>query len=120
MNLPSMKLPKKSSLTLVEWLDQLNPKRCRLVARTGKRAWTSAEIAGRSGLSVRKVERLSVRDTWMDVPIETVQAFWIGCGITMANRNRHLHYLIRTFAESRRPLYHVQGINRKLRKRLLS
>jgi hypothetical protein len=115
-----MKLPKRSELNLIEWINRLNPKRCRLVARDGKRPRSSLEIALKSGLSLRKVERLSVRETWAGVPIETIMAFREGCGITMANENRHIQYLVRTFAESRRPLYHVKGINRKLRKRLLS
>jgi hypothetical protein len=115
-----MRLPAKSRLGLLELIDRLNPKRCRLIARVGKRAMSSREIADRSGLTVRHIERLSVRETWRGVDIEVIEAFRTGCGITIANENRMIRYLIRTFAVSRRPLYHIKDIKPKLRRKLLS
>jgi hypothetical protein len=105
-------------------LDRLPPNVCRLLARVPhkpKAPLSTHDVAVRSGLSVQTVRRIARLRTWRDVTVGQMEAFKIGCGISLATgapctgEALQLAYLKRTFQSSSTPLFHVQKL-RKIRK----
>jgi hypothetical protein len=115
---------KRTEMTILQWLDRMPPKTCRLLARHPRKwkALTNREIAERSGLTIARVIKLSKLETWKGIPIEEIDSFREACGITTGNERRQREYFLATFNGSiRRPLVHIAmgGLGKKLKRRML-
>lgn len=109
-------MPRPLKPTLLEMVDLLPPKVCRLIARRldhTRTPYTLTELAQRSGLSVKRIRWILRRDSFAAVPIGEVDAFRSACGITPRNQWKHECYLRRTYSEPKRPLGHL-GAGREL------
>lgn len=85
-------------MNLLEYVDQIPPCICRLVARKnhGRNALTHRDLAKLCGISKSYVADLSMRSTWRGVPIEIIQVFGEACGVDFARPNR-VRYYLRTY-----------------------
>ena len=113
---------RRTHMTVLEWLDRMPPRVCRLVARDGRamRGLTNRQVAERSGLTVLRVMHLSVLHTWKDVPIGEIDAFRRGCGITPANERRVRAYVVAQ-AKNLRLFPHLRdGLGRRLKGKLMA
>ena len=81
-------------------LTRFSPRVVRLLARTGNgrasRLLTTHEIAGRSGLSVRVVQRIARSHTWDAIRISEALAYMRGCSFNPDSTRRHAAYLRRS------------------------
>lgn len=73
--------------------DRVSPIAFRLIAAHHGVAIGPDEIAKRSGLSRSTVQRISARNTWAGVDIDTVDAFIMGCGYSSDNYKEPLRRL---------------------------
>lgn len=93
--------------SIQERLDETPPFLCYYLARDSKRPLshpTPEKIAERGGLSVRTVTRLASRLTWGNLPLDTIDAFCKGCGVSFVHlsadkRGFRRYFLIRPFAD---------------------
>lgn len=113
-------LIKTQGKSLLEYLDQLPPYLCRMLARRmgkGKKRvpMTTAEIVEASGLDKKTVLDISGRETWAEVFVSTADAFRKGCGITPSNQGRQLMYLART-RQTANPFAHLDKLHYKQRR----
>lgn len=102
--------------TLLEALDEIPPKLCRLIARHPGRVqkpMTLDELVARSGLSKRKLRRIMRLDSFATVKVAEVDAYRAACGITPQNLFTHRQYIRKTFKRAH-PLGHLgRGRGRK-------
>lgn len=80
---------------------------------------SNEELASATGMSVRRIERLSVRDTWAGVPAKPMSLFREACGVTMATEASQMKYLKKTLLKSKRPLHHTRKLPRKMLRALI-
>lgn len=98
----------------IDYLDQLSPRVCRLIAReTGKRRkeLNDAEIARRSGLPKTTVYSLSKLKSWENVKVGVMLRFRSACGVLPGTERRHNEYLQRTLdlTKVKRGLAHLRS-----------
>jgi hypothetical protein len=95
-------------------MDRLPPNVCRLLARSPsklKQAFSTEDIARRSGFSKQKVRAISRLRTWRDVSVGDQERFKIACGISVGPGEAiQIGYLKRTFDKSKTstPLFHIR------------
>lgn len=84
---------KRSNQTLLTLVDQLSPAMCRIYAHVGRRLMSHMEISNRSGLSLSRVSELSRKMSWAGIPIDTIVAFSVACGVNHLNARRVRQHL---------------------------
>ena len=85
-----------------ERLDRYPPILCRLLARHPRgKAFSSVEIADRSGLSVMQVIAISNQTDWSGVDLPTARRFMLGCSTDLSNRSHciRMHMYLRLQAK---------------------
>ena len=83
-------------------MESFSPRILRLLARDRGRYLKVEEIAERSGLSLETVVRLQYKENFWTCSVETRAQFFLGCGVTEANRKTHVQYLKRQFTPGRK------------------
>lgn len=106
--------------TLLESLDEMSPKLTRFIARRGwRKPFTNEEIAKASGLTAKRVSRISCLETWASLTVSEVDAFRSACGVTPLNIKWHRAYLRRALnGNTKQPLAHLD--ERKARTKFFS
>ena len=81
--------------TILTELHALPPCACRLLARKrrGRQAMSSRDIAYVSGLDRATVDRLSRKQDWLGVEVDTAVRFSLACGVNHLSRRRHMEIL---------------------------
>lgn len=109
---------------MIDYVNTITPRMARILARDRKshapRALTGREIAAASGLPKRKVDWISLQDTWGKVLVHEMCAFLKGCGITPSNRGKEIAYLKKTLSQSGQHLKHLDTLPHRFKKRLVT
>ena len=72
-------------MSLLQFLDNVNPLICRLYASSGPEKRSVEDISNLSGLSQRTVIRMSKLTTWRGTSVAAVENFMIGCGVNISD-----------------------------------
>lgn len=73
---------------------------------------THQALAKKSGLSLRMVERLAAKTSWVGVPVDVASCFMVACGVDFMQPSKALRYLAQTI-EAQKPLKHLSTIQRR-------
>lgn len=75
-------------------LNLLTPKMCRFLARKshGLAPMTNEDIAGRSGLALSTISKISTCEKWDGMTLRVILAYSEGCGINLLAPARQLRF----------------------------
>lgn len=80
---------------------------------------TSQQIAAKSGIPLRTVERLCGLVRWHGVKAETIDRFESACGVDLISQSRVKHYLRCTATLAKTPLPNLTSTQRKVMNALM-
>lgn len=92
-------------------LAKVPPFICAVLAKEGRHHLTHAEIAEKSGLSYRMVERISARITWDGVDSDVMSDFAHACRVNLLQPSKVVRYLKSTLQCSK-PLPWLSKVQR--------
>jgi len=102
---------------LLHRLNEFPPKRCRIVARIGRRPASHEQLANITGFSKAKIINLCRLDKWDSLTLEDADKFATACGLRLHRLRSDFYLKFRRM----RSLFKKLDVNqRKLYKRLMA
>lgn len=82
---------------ILEKINRFPPFLVRAVARKnrGRDYMTLADIAEKSGLPVKTIQRISKKARWDDIPLAVADKFALACGVDLLRIRRHVEFMKR-------------------------
>lgn len=82
-------------MTIFDVAEKFPPCLCRCIARKkhGYAPMSVRELAEKSGLSKSRVAELSLKRSWKGIPIDTISAFSLACGVDLMRPHDTIRYL---------------------------